>query len=122
MARVKGSVAGRRRHKKVLKAARGYRGGRSRLYRTAKEATQRGMAYAFRDRKAKKRDFRRLWITRIGAGARKNGLSYGNLMAGLKKAGVQLDRKILAELAVNDSSTFQHLVELSKESLGVQET
>ncbi len=122
MTRVKTSVAGRKRHKKVLNSARGYRGGRSRLYRTAREAVQRAMAYAFRDRKTRKRDFRRLWIIRINAGARKNGMSYGELMDGLKKAGVQLDRKMLAEMAVNDAVAFEELVKVSKESLGASKT
>ena len=118
MARVKSSVSARRRHKSYLVAARGYRGGRSRLYRTAREAVERAMAYAFRDRKARKRDFRKLWIIRINAAARKNGVPYGQFISGLKKAGVQLDRKMLAEIAVNDAPAFSRLVDLSKENLG----
>lgn len=116
MARVKSSVTAKRRHKKYLSAAKGYRGGRSRLYRTAREAVERAMSYAFRDRKARKRDFRRLWIVRINAAARKSGSSYRDFMAGLKKAEVQLDRKMLAEIAVNDAPVFEKLVEVSKEA------
>ncbi len=122
MGRVKSSVVARRRHKKVLKLAKGYRGGRSRLYRTAREAVERGMVYAFRDRRVKKRDFRSLWITRINAEARNNGVSYRDFIAGLRKAEVELDRKILAEMAVSDASAFQQLVELSKEKLGAGKT
>lgn len=121
MARVRSSVAARKRHKKVLKLAKGYRGGRSRLYRTAKEAVERGMVYASRDRKVKKRSFRRLWITRINAGVRENGMSYGDFIAGLRRAEVALDRKILAEVAANDSAAFKQLVQLSKENLGASE-
>lgn len=122
MARVKSSVVAKRKHKKVLKSAKGYRGGRSRLYRTAKEAVERGMSYASRDRKVKKRDFRKLWIIRINAGARENGLSYGDFMAGLKKADVRLNRKILAEIAVSDPTAFKQLVKLSKEQLSEGKT
>lgn len=118
MARVKSGVAARRRHKKFLKLAKGYSGGRSRLYRTAREAVERGMVYAFRDRRVKKRDFRKLWIMRINAAARENGMSYGNFIAGLRKAGVALDRRVLAEMAVEEASDFGKLVELSKENLG----
>ncbi len=122
MTRVKSSVVGRRKHKKFLKLAKGYRGGRSKLYRTAREAVERGMVYAFRDRKAKKRDFRRLWIIRINAGARNNGMCYRDFIAGLRKAGVELDRKILAEMAINDALAFQKLAELSKENIGASKT
>lgn len=122
MARVKSSVSARRRHRKFLDAAKGYRGGRSRLYRTAREAVERAMAYAFRDRKVRKRDFKKLWIIRINAAARKNGVPYGKFMSGLKKSGVLLDRKILAEIAVNDAPAFSRLVDLSKENLSANQT
>jgi large subunit ribosomal protein L20 len=118
MGRVKSSVVAKRRHKKFLKLAKGYRGGRSRLYRTAREAVERGMAYAFRDRRARKRDFRSLWITKINAEARNNGVSYGDFIAGLRKAGVELDRKILAEMAVSDPKAFGKLTELARDNLG----
>ncbi len=114
MPRAKGGVKTRRRHKKILKKAKGYVGGRRRLYRTAKETVLRAGAFAFRDRRAKKRQFRSLWIVRINAAARALGLSYGALMNGLKKAGVTLDRKILAELAVKDPGTFAKLAEAAK--------
>ncbi len=116
MVRVTSSVVSRRKHKKVLKLAKGYRGGRSRLYRTAREAVEHAMVYAFRDRKAKKRDFRKLWIIRINAGARENGMPYRDFMAGLRKARVEIDRKMLAEMAVNDALAFEQLVELSKKA------
>ena len=122
MARVKSSVVVKRKHKKVLKSAKGYRGGRSRLYRTAKEAVERGMSYASRDRKVKKRDFRSLWVIRINARARENELSYGDFMAGLKKAGVRLNRKMLAEIAVSDTTAFKQLVKLCKEQLSAGKT
>ncbi|KPL03311.1 MAG: 50S ribosomal protein L20 [candidate division Zixibacteria bacterium SM23_73_2] len=108
-------VASRRRKKKILKSARGYYGGRSRLYRTAKEAVNRGLAYAYRDRRRRKRDFRKLWITRIGACARLFGLSYSLFINGLKKKGIGLDRKSLAQIAVSDHKTFAKLVEMAKE-------
>ncbi len=114
MPRATNNPAARRRKKKILKQARGYFGGRSKLYRTAREAVQRGLAYAYRDRRARKRDFRRLWIVRINAAARLYGLSYSIFINGLKKAGVALDRKILADLAVRDQATFAKLAELAK--------
>ncbi len=114
MPRAKGGVKTRRRHKKVLKKAKGYVGGRRRLYPTAKETVLRAGAFAYRDRRAKKREFRSLWIVRINAAARALGLSYAAFMNGLKKAGVALDRKILAELAVKDPDTFAKLVETAK--------
>ncbi len=114
MVRVKNVRAARRRHKKVLKAAKGYRGHRSKLYRTAKETRMRAMRYAYRDRKARKRDFRRLWIIRIGAAARSQGLSYNKFICGLKKAGVELNRKILADIAVRDEVGFAALAEVAK--------
>lgn len=117
MARAKSSVARHKRHKRVLKAAKGYVGGRSKLFRTAKETVMRAQRYAFRDRRARKRDFRALWITRLTAAVRAAGLSYSKFIAALKTAGVQLDRKMLAELAVNDPDTFQRIVELAKHNV-----
>ena len=122
MARVKSSVVSKRKHKKVLRSAKGYRGGRSRLYRTARGAVERGMMYSYRDRKVRKRDFRSLWIIRINAEARKNEFCYRDLMAGLKKAGVELDRKMLAEMAVRDTVAFRKLVELARENIGAGKT
>lgn len=114
MPRAKGGPKTRQRRKKVLKKAKGYVGGRRRLFRTAKETVLRAGAFAYRDRRAKKRRFRSLWIIRINAGARAFGLSYSALMNGLKKAGVVLDRKILAELAVKDQAAFAKLAETAK--------
>jgi len=116
MPRVKGGPKTRQRRKKVLKMAKGYRGGRSRLYRTAVDAVHRALAYAYRDRRARKRDFRRLWITRINAAARLHGLSYSRLMDALRKAHIELDRKILADLAVNDPGAFSKIAEMAKTS------
>jgi large subunit ribosomal protein L20 len=116
MPRVKGGPKTRRRRKKVLKMAKGYVGGRNRLYRTAVDAVHRALAAAYRDRRIKKRDFRRLWITRINAAARLHGITYSRLMEALKKAHVELDRKILAELAVHDPSAFSKIVEMAKTS------
>ncbi len=117
MPRVKYSVASRRRRKKVLKLTKGYWGAKSKLYRIAHEAMMKSLAYAYRDRRAKKRDFRSLWITRIGIATKNQGLSYSKFMRGLKVAGVAIDRKILAELAVNEPAAFNNLVNLSKENL-----
>lgn len=114
MSRIKGGVKTKQRHKKYLKAAKGFSGGRGRLYRSAREAVERSLAYAYRDRKQRKRDFRRLWIVRINAAARTHGLSYSRMMDGLKKAEVDIDRKILADLAVHDDAGFAHLAELAK--------
>lgn len=114
MPRAKNRVTSRKRRKKILKSARGYYGARSRLYRTAKEAVNRGLAYAYRDRRRKKRDFRRLWIARIGACAKLFGLSYNVFIDGLKKSGISLDRKSLAQIAVKDRKTFSRLVEMVK--------
>lgn len=114
MARIKGAVKTRKRRKKVLKLARGYFGAKSKLYKTANQAVMKSLAYAYRDRKAKKRNFRRLWITRINAAARKNGLSYSKFINGLKKSNINLNRKILADMAVNDSAGFSQLVEKVK--------
>jgi large subunit ribosomal protein L20 len=114
MARVKGAVTTRARHKKVLKLAKGYFGAKSKLYRIANQAVMKSLVYAYRDRKAKKRDFRKLWITRINAAARLNGLSYSRFMNGLKKSGIMLNRKVLADMAVNDAKGFTRLVEQVK--------
>ncbi len=115
--RVKRGMAAHRRHKKYLELAKGYRGGRSKLYRTAREAVERALVYAFRDRKVRKREFRKLWILRINAGARLNGLSYSRFMNGLKIAEIALDRKVLADLAVHAKEDFAKLVELAKSKL-----
>jgi large subunit ribosomal protein L20 len=114
MPRAKNNVAAHRRHKKFLRQAKGNYGGRSRLYRTARETVQKGMAYAYRDRRNKKRDFRRLWIIRINAAARQNGMSYSAFINGLKKAGVSLNRKMLADIAVRDSGAFAELAETAR--------
>lgn len=114
MPRVKGGPKTRRRHKKVLKMAKGYVGGRRKLYRTAVDAVHRALAYAYRDRRKRKRDFRRLWITRISAAARLHGITYSRLMEALKKAHVELDRKVLAELAVSDPAGFSKIVQMAK--------
>ena len=110
MARVTRGFKARRRRNKVLKLAKGYRGGRSRLYRTATEAVDRALGYAYRDRRNRKRDFRRLWITRISAGAKQNGTSYSKLMGGMKKAGIELDRKVLSNMAILDPAGFSQVV------------
>jgi len=114
MPRTKNTVAGRARRKRVLKMARGYRGGRHAQYRAARETVERALVYAYRDRRTKKRDFRKLWITRINAAARINGLSYSRFINGLKKADVDINRKLLAELAVNDADGFARLAEMAK--------
>ncbi len=117
MPRVKRGPKGARRRKKILKMAKGYRGGRGRLLRTAKEAVDRALAYSYRDRRQRKRDFRRLWIVRINAAARENGINYRDLMHGLAKAQVQMNRKMLAELAVSDPKAFSEVVALAKQHL-----
>ncbi|HHU91342.1 MAG TPA: 50S ribosomal protein L20 [Clostridiaceae bacterium] len=114
MARVKGALRTRARHKKTLKLAKGYFGAKSKLYRTANEAVMKSLSYAYRDRKQKKREFRKLWIARINAAARMNGLSYSKFMHALKKAGINLNRKVLADMAVNDANGFKMLVEKVK--------
>lgn len=114
MPRVKSNVVRLARKKKIMEAAKGYRGGRSKLWKAAKESVERGWAYAYRDRKQKKRQFRRLWITRINAAAREHDLSYNRLMSGLKRAGVEINRKVLADLAVKDPAAFSKLTELAK--------
>lgn len=115
--RVKRGYKARRRRKKVLKLAKGFRGGRSKLYRTAADAVDKALMYAYRDRKARKRDFRQLWITRINAAARINDLSYSKFIHGLKLADIQLDRKVLAELAISDPSGFAQIAKLSSQRL-----
>ncbi len=115
--RVKGGPQTQRRHKKVLAFTKGQRGTKHRLFRRANEAMMKSLTYAYRDRRNRKRDFRRLWITRINAAARQNGLSYSKLMHGLDIAGVEIDRKILADVAVNDAEAFASLVETAKAAL-----
>ena len=115
--RVKRGLAAHRRHKKYLDMAKGFRGGRSRLYRIAREAVERSLAYAFHGRKLRKRELRRLWILRINAGARLNGLSYSRFMYGLQQAGVVINRKMRADLAVREKADFAALVELAKSKL-----
>ncbi len=117
MARVKRGMAAHRRHKKILTMAKGYRGARHKLFKTANEAVMRALAYAYRHRRERKGDFRRLWIVRINAAARLNGVSYSQLMHGLKTAHVKLDRKILAELAVNNPAEFARLAAVARDSL-----
>lgn len=117
MARVKRGVVANRRHKKVLKKAKGYYGARSRVFRVAKQAVTKAGQYAYRDRRAKKRVFRSLWITRINAQARENGISYSQLIAGLKLAGIEVDRRVMADLAVHDKPAFNALVEQAKSQL-----
>ncbi len=111
--RVKRGFKARRRRKRVLKLAKGFRGGHSKLYRTAADTVDRALMYAYRDRRTKKRDFRRLWIARINAGSRLNGLSYSKFIHGLKLADVQLDRKVLAELAISDPACFTEITGLA---------
>jgi large subunit ribosomal protein L20 len=117
MPRVKRGVTARARHKKIIKLAKGYFGAKSKLFRTANQAVMKSLANAYRDRRLRKRDFRKLWIARINAAARMNGLSYSRLINGLKKAGVDINRKMLADLAVNDADGFTELVTLAKNNL-----
>jgi large subunit ribosomal protein L20 len=117
MPRVKTGVVRRRRHKKVLKLARGFYSGRRKHFRKAKEQLERSLVYAYRDRKQKKRDFRKLWIIRINAACRLNDMNYSMFMNGLKKAGIELDRKILADMAMNDAAAFSALVAQAKAAL-----
>ena len=117
MPRVKGGYVTRQRRKRTLKLAKGYYGAKHLLFKTAKQQVMKSYMYAYRDRRQKKRDFRRLWITRINAAARMNGISYSVLMNGLKKAGVEVNRKMLADLAVHDAATFTALVEQAKKAL-----
>ena len=117
MPRVKRGVTARARHKKVLALAKGYRGRRKNVYRVAKQAVMKAGQYAYRDRRQRKRQFRQLWIVRINAGARGNGLSYSKFMNGLKKAAIEIDRKVLADLAVFEKAAFAQLVEKAKAAL-----
>ena len=117
MARVKRGVTARARHKKVLDQAKGYQGARSRVYRVAKQAVIKSGQYAYRDRRVKKRDFRALWIQRINAGAREHGLSYSRFINGLKKANIDIDRKVLSDIAIRDQVAFAALAEKAKASL-----
>lgn len=117
MARVKGALNAKKRHNRVLKLAKGYRGARSKQYRIAKQSVMRALASAYAGRKERKRQFRQLWIARINAAARLNGLSYSKLMHGLKSAGVDMNRKVLADLAVNDATGFSKIAELAKSKL-----
>jgi large subunit ribosomal protein L20 len=117
MPRVKRGVTAHRRHKKILSQAKGYYGARSRVFRVAKQAVIKAGQYAYRDRKQRKRQFRQLWIARINAGARINGISYSRLIAGLKKANVEIDRKVLADLAMNEAQAFAVVVNTAKAAL-----
>ncbi len=117
MARVKRGVTGHARHKKVLDLAKGYRGRSSKAYRVALEKVEKALRYAYRDRRNKKRDFRGLWIQRINAGAREHGLTYSRLMNGIKKAGIEIDRKVLSDLAAREPDSFKALVEKAKSAL-----
>ena len=117
MPRVKSGVTAHKRHKKILKLAKGYRGARSKQFKKANELVMKALYYARRDRRAKKGEFRRLWIARINAAARINGISYSRLVCGLTKAGVEVNRKMLADLAVSDANAFMKLVEVAKENL-----
>jgi large subunit ribosomal protein L20 len=117
MPRVKSNVARLKRKNKVMKLAKGYWGGRSKLWKAAKESTERAAKYAYRDRRRKKGEFRRLWITRINAAARLHAMSYNTLMNGLRKAGVEINRKVLADLAVRDPIAFEQLAEVAKKAL-----
>ena len=120
MARVKRAVNAHKKRREILEQASGYRGQRSRLYRKAKEQVTHSLGYAYRDRRAKKGDFRRLWIQRINAAARLNGMTYNRFIQGLKAAGIEVDRRMLAELAVNDAPAFAALVEIAKKNVPAQ--
>ncbi len=117
MPRVKGGTVTRRRHKKVLKLAKGYFGRKSKIFRPANQAVMKSLSYAYRDRRNKKREFRRLWIARINAAARQNGLSYSRFISGLKKSGVEVNRKVLADLAVHDAEAFSQLATVAKDKI-----
>lgn len=117
MARIKGAVTTRRRHKKILKLAKGYRGAKSKLFRTANQAVMKSLIYSYIGRKHKKRDFRKLWIARINAAARMNNMSYSRFMNGLKKANIEINRKMLSEIAISDPSAFATLIEKAKTAL-----
>ncbi|MDW7676834.1 MAG: 50S ribosomal protein L20 [Bacillota bacterium] len=117
MARIKKAVNAKKKHKKILKLAKGFRGARSKLFKTANQTVIKALSHAYKGRKLKKRDFRKLWITRINAAARLNGLSYSRFMNGLKLAGIEMNRKMLAEMAIHDKEGFSQLVDLSKKKL-----
>ena len=117
MARIKGALNARKKHDRVLKLAKGYRGARSKQYRVAKQTVMRALSTAYAGRKQKKRQFRQLWIARINAAARLNGLSYSKFMFGLKQSGIELNRKVLADMAVNDAKGFAELVSIAKEKV-----
>lgn len=117
MARIKGAVTTRKRHKRILKLAKGYRGAKSKQFRTAKEAVMKSLAYAYVGRKQRKRNFRQLWIARISAQAKMNGMNYSTFMNGLKKAGIEMNRKMLSEIAISDKEAFAALAEKAKASL-----
>ncbi|MCI9361437.1 MAG: 50S ribosomal protein L20 [Hungatella sp.] len=117
MARIKGGMNARKRHNRVLKMAKGYRGARSKQYRVAKQSVMRALASAYAGRKQRKRQFRRLWIARINAAARINGLSYSKFMYGLKLAGVEMNRKVLSDMAINDAEGFAKLADMAKEKI-----
>ena len=116
MARVKRGVNAKRRHKKVLKQAKGYYGAKSKLYRVANEAVMKSLSYAYAGRKQRKRQFRRMWVARINAAARANGMSYSTFINGLKKANIEINRKMLSEMAINDPAGFAKLVEIAKQA------
>ena len=118
MARIKGGLNAKRKHNRVLKMAKGYRGARSKQYRVAKQSVMRALANAYRGRKEKKRQYRALWITRINAAARMNGMSYSRLMDGLKKSGIEINRKMLSEMAIHDAAGFAQLCETAKANCG----
>ncbi len=118
MARVTGGMTTRKRHKKILKLAKGYRGGKSKLFRTANEAVMKSLVYAYIGRRQKKRDFRKLWITRISAACKMNGMNYSTFMHGLKLAGVTMNRKMLSETAIYDEEAFKALVDTAKKAIG----
>lgn len=117
MARVKGALNTRKKHKKILKLAKGFRGGESRIYRTANQAVMRSMQNAYIGRKRRKRDFRRLWISRISAAAKQNGMNYSTFMNGLKKSGIEMNRKMISEIAIADPAAFAKLAETAKAAL-----
>ena len=117
MPRVKRAVHAKKKRRQIMKLSKGYRGARGRLYRSAREAVERALCYAYRDRKARKRVFRRLWITRINAAARLNNISYSQLMKGVKQAKIEIDRKMLSEIAISDPQGFSKIASIAKESL-----
>jgi large subunit ribosomal protein L20 len=121
MARVKKGVNAKKKHKKILKLAKGYFGARSKLFKTANPAVMRSLRFAYIGRKLRKRDFRKLWIARINAAARMNGISYSRLINGLKRSGVEINRKMLSEMAIHDEDGFKALVDLAKQKISVQE-